>query len=305
QQASQTFVDNYLVPFVNRYKSNPYLFAIDVCNEIEWINQNSVNGQLSLSNLQRFVGMCAAAVHKNSNVPVTVGSACIKWNSDISGMDGNWWKASALQTAFNDPKAYLDFYCVHYYGWMHQWFQSPFEKSPSDYGINDRPVIIQESPAKDAGLSDIPMTVVQCYESAFSKGYQGVFPWTSNGVDTNGDITTVGPATISFKNNHTTLIYPPACPTGIYEQYAESSIRIFPNPASNVTTISYFLTENREVSIIVYNLLGNEIINLNEITQLEGIQQLDINTEDLQNGLYFIKVIIAGQEIIQKLIVTK
>src|SRR5512133_20447 len=29
--ASQTFIDHYLLPFVNRYKSNPYLFAIDLC----------------------------------------------------------------------------------------------------------------------------------------------------------------------------------------------------------------------------------------------------------------------------------
>jgi hypothetical protein len=33
QAASKTFIDNYLLPFVNRYKTNPYLFAIDFCNE--------------------------------------------------------------------------------------------------------------------------------------------------------------------------------------------------------------------------------------------------------------------------------
>jgi hypothetical protein len=208
QDASQTFISNYLIPFVNRYKKNPYLFAIDLCNEPEWIAENREAGRLPVSSLQRFFAMCAVAVHNTSNVPVTIGSACIKWNSDIPGCVGNYWKNSALQAVLNDPKAYLDFYCIHYYGWVHKWYKSPFEKSPADYGINDRPVIIEESPGKDAGLTEIPMTLAQSYESALEKGYQGNLPWTSNGVDGNGDITTIGSATLSFKNRHTELVYP-------------------------------------------------------------------------------------------------
>jgi Cellulase (glycosyl hydrolase family 5) len=208
EAAAQTFIDNYLLPFINRYKTNPYLFAIDFCNEPEWISENKEDGKLPVSNLQHFFAMCAVAVHNVCSIPVTVGSACIKWNSDNPGCVGNYWKNSALQSGFNDPKAFLDFYCIHYYSWVHPWFSSPFEKSPDDYGINDRPVLIEESPAKDAGLKDIPITLAQAYENALAKGYQGNLPWTSNGVDGNGNITTLGPATLYFKNNHTGLVYP-------------------------------------------------------------------------------------------------
>jgi hypothetical protein len=208
QDASQTFIDNYLNPFVNRYKSNPYLFAIDLCNEPEWIFNNKEDGQLPVVDLQRFFAMCAVAIHNHSRLPVTIGSGCIKWNSDNPGYEGNLWKDSALQAAFNDPKAYLDFYCIHYYGWVHKYYKSPFELSPKDYGINDKPVVIEESPAKDEGLKDIPVTLTQSYEMALKLGYQGNMPWTSNGVDRNGNITTVGPATLSFKNNHPELVYP-------------------------------------------------------------------------------------------------
>jgi hypothetical protein len=31
------FVDNLVIPFVNRYKDNPYFFAIEAVNEIEWV----------------------------------------------------------------------------------------------------------------------------------------------------------------------------------------------------------------------------------------------------------------------------
>jgi endo-1,4-beta-mannosidase len=212
KKASLTFINNYLVPFVNRYKENPRLFAIDLCNEPEWISEDEKDGKLPVHSLQQFFGLCAAAVHKNSVVPVTIGSACIKWNCDNPGFEGNYWKDSALQSACGDPEGYLDFYCIHYYGWVHRYFKSPFEMTPADYGINDKPVLIEESPAKDSGLKEIPMTLVQAYESAYEKGYQGNMPWTSNGVDENGNISTVGAATLSFKNNHPELVFPEVLP---------------------------------------------------------------------------------------------
>jgi hypothetical protein len=203
--ASRTFIDMYLIPFVNRYKDNPYLFAIDLCNEPEWISENKEDGQLPVKDLQRFFAGCAAAIHKVSSVPVTIGSACIKWNSDLKGYVGNYWSNESLTKAFNDPGAFIDFYCIHYYGWVHRYFKSPFELSPADYGINDKPVIIEECPANDSGLKEIPVTLSASYEKAFELGYQGIFPWTSNGVDRNGNITTVGPAASSFHGNHGNL----------------------------------------------------------------------------------------------------
>lgn len=207
-RATQTFINIYLLPFVSRYSSNPWLFAIDLCNEPEWVSENTENGLLPVKDLQRFFAMCASAIHKNSKLPVTIGSACIKWNSDNKGFEGNYWKDEALQNAFNDREAYLDFYCIHYYAWVHKYFKSPFEMSPDDYGINDKPVIIEESPGIDSGLKEIPVTVIESYEKAYELGYQGNMPWTSNGVDRNGNISTVGPATLSFKKNHPELVYP-------------------------------------------------------------------------------------------------
>lgn len=206
KEVSETYINSYLIPFVNRYKSNPYLFCIDLCNEPEWIFENPEDGKLPVISLQQFFAMCSAAVHNNSKVPVTIGSGCIKWNCDNPGFEGNFWKDSALQAAFNDPKAYLDFYCVHYYAWVHKYFKSPYEMSPADYGIDDRPVIIEESPAKDQGLKEIKITLTEAYERALEKGYQGNMPWTSNGVDRNGDITTVGPATLEFRRKHPELL---------------------------------------------------------------------------------------------------
>ncbi len=301
QTASQTFIDNYLVPFVNRYKSNPYLFAIDLCNEPEWISENAEDGQLPVSNLQRFFAMGAAAVHKNSNVPVTVGSACIKWNSDNQGYAGNYWKNSALKAAFNDTKAFLDFYCIHYYGWVHQYFGSPFEKSPADYGINDRPVIIEESPAKDAGLTDIPITLIKAFEAAYTKGYQGNFPWTSNGVDANGDLSYIGPATLSFKNNHPALVYPLAVNT-VVEKIQMDHFMIYPNPTTGKLTIKDSGGEGNVKSCEVFNMLGDRTF-LSENSSLEGIGEIDLSSSP--NGLYILKVDDGAKVFTEKILIQR
>lgn len=35
----ESFVQNYVVPFAVRYKDNPYVFCIDLCNEIDWLSE--------------------------------------------------------------------------------------------------------------------------------------------------------------------------------------------------------------------------------------------------------------------------
>jgi len=200
---TESYIDNYIIPFVNRYKSNPYLFSIDTCNEIEWINNNSDAGQLSWPNLQRLVGRTAMAVHKNSDILVTMGSAAIDWNSDR--FRKNYWSDSELQSVNQgDTDAYLDFYQVHYYEWQYSFLNSPFDQSPSDYQINDRPVIIGECPGVD--MPEIPMTIDNAIEAAYNLGYQGTFPWSSNGIDEQGSLETFGDATYAFASNHPELI---------------------------------------------------------------------------------------------------
>ncbi|WP_341444345.1 hypothetical protein [Petroclostridium xylanilyticum] len=77
-----SMVNNYVIPFVNRYKNNPYLFAIEPCNEIEWVHEQEDRGALPKKDLQEYVAKVAKAVHENSDILVTQGAACIKWNSE-------------------------------------------------------------------------------------------------------------------------------------------------------------------------------------------------------------------------------
>ena len=153
--------------------------------------------------------MCAAAIHKSgSKVTVSSGSAAIKWGSDsCPGCDGNMWSNANLQKQFNDPMAFLDIYQVHYYEWINQYFSNPFEKSPIDYGINDRPVLVGEMPGRE-GIIGFPTTMYELFENMYKLGYCGHFPWTSNsaGEGDFGSLKTFGEAALKFSTIHAEVI---------------------------------------------------------------------------------------------------
>jgi uncharacterized protein (TIGR02145 family) len=210
-----SYVNNYVVPFINRYKNNPYLWCIDVCNEIEWMHETAECGNISWNTLQYFVARVATAVHKNSIVPVTLGSAAVKWNSDCAGCEGNFWSDQNLQAQYNSPEAFLDFYSPHFYGWVVRWFGNfAADRTPTSYGINDRPSMVGENPARGvykqntSGQDELVIPISEAYIKTYQQGWKGLMVWTSNGVDGNGNLTNCGVGLTAFKNRYPELVSP-------------------------------------------------------------------------------------------------
>jgi len=198
-----SFVTNYVIPFAVRYKDNPWIWSIDLINEPDWIVENQEDGQLPWARIQQLVAKSAKAVHANSSILFTVGMAMPKYQSAMNS--GDMMSNSALQAFVNDPSVYLDFRTTHYYDWMNANWGNSFYKTPADSGFDTtKPWVIGEFPS--VGTSG--HTTTQDYESAYSMGWQGAMGWTSNGVDSNGSITNLGPATTAFWNNHTSMVFP-------------------------------------------------------------------------------------------------
>ena len=205
-------INNYVLPFVMRYQDNPYLYAIDLCNEIEAIeaSNDAINkryGEIPLTQLQRYIARSAAAIHNSgSAVLVTVGSTSAKWNSPV--YDGNWWSDSALQAQHMDAKAVLDFYQIHYYYWMEPWF--PLRQSAAQLQLADRPLVMGEMPGKPTNGPDrlLPVgeTIALLSEFFFANGFSGHYPWSSNGVDYNGSLTDFGTAALAFQQKYPTVV---------------------------------------------------------------------------------------------------
>jgi len=210
-----SYVDNYVIPFIRRFGENPYLWSVDVCNEIEWMHEEAAKGKIPWNCLQYFVARVAAAVHENSQVLVTLGSAAVKWNSDSPGCEGNFWSDQNLQAQYNSPQAFLDFYSPHYYGWVVRWFGNfAVDKSPRDYGIDDRPCVIGENPAKGiylqkkSGFDELVVPIENAYIKTYQNGWNGLMIWTSNGVDRLGSLQDSGVGLEAFYRLYPKLVSP-------------------------------------------------------------------------------------------------
>ena len=199
-----SYVANYVVPFANRYKNNPWLWSIDLINEPDWIVENAESGQLPWSRIQQLAAKASRAVHANSSILFSVGLAMPKYQSSTLGF-GDVMSNSSLRGFVNDPLVFLDFRQTHFYDWMTPIWGNTLYMTPAGHGFDtSKPWVIGEFPA----VGTAGHTTTQDYESAFNNGWQGAMAWTSNGVDSNGSLTQLGPATSTFRNNHPSLVFP-------------------------------------------------------------------------------------------------
>jgi hypothetical protein len=65
------------------------------------------------------------------------------------------------------------------------------------------------------------------------------------------------------------------------------------------------LAKNSSVKISVYDLLGKEVMEVVNENQTAGEHQRTLNTENFQNGIYFVKMNVNGICQTQKLIISK
>lgn len=202
-----SFVANYVVPFADRYKNNPYVWSADLMNEPDWAFEES---GIAWARLQTLFAKMSVGVHANSNMLTTVGVAMVKYNGDTcdpnQGCQGNKVGDSVLMSKVsNNPQAKLDYWSVHYYDWMGQYWGVPMYMSPAQYGMSaDRPNILGESTAKGT----VGHTLTDDIMNAYANGWQGIMPWTSNGVDANGNMSDLAPAASAFYALHPGLVFP-------------------------------------------------------------------------------------------------
>jgi len=180
QTATQTYINNALIPMLKALASHNNV-VWEIINEPEWCIKETPGNtqyQASLVEMQRFAGSIADAIHKNSRQAVTLGSSCLKWNSDANPPAvGNWWSDSALQKAFPSSQAKLDFYQIHYYDWMHndQWGFDPVRESASYWKL-DKPTLVGELPATGGQF----YKPAQIMNSSFVNNFWGTAFWAYN-----------------------------------------------------------------------------------------------------------------------------
>lgn len=79
----------------------------------------------------------------------------------------------------------------------------------------------------------------------------------------------------------------------------------YPNPFNPTTQISYGLANAGNVSIIVYDVLGNEVSSLVNEYKTSGKHVAMFNASQLGSGVYFYQIITTGFKETRKMILTK
>jgi len=84
-----------------------------------------------------------------------------------------------------------------------------------------------------------------------------------------------------------------------------TSISIFPNPASNSTTISFSLEQSQKISLKVFDMDGRLVSTLADTMFEEGKNEILWKTDNVNTGVYFLEFQSAEKLLREKLFVTK
>ncbi len=206
-----SWINNYLIPFLTRYGHRTVLWSIDLANEVEFSTTiENAKAPLDYRRLQMFVARASKVIHERSDVLVTVNTIGLKYNSE-SKFDRNWFSDSELQSFVNDPDTKIDFWGPHQYEWNEKdCGGNGFHRTPEDFGMDpSKPTVMGECSTYGSEYSkNLGGNLYDDLEDAYSNGWGGVFPWSSNFVDRYGGWTNVSNAANAFVANHYAAVFP-------------------------------------------------------------------------------------------------
>ena len=134
------------------------------------------------------------------------------------------------------------------------------------------------------------LTDLECYEfNIYDTFGDGIFPpggyWLS---DENGQFASGG----EYEDDETTLFKADDTPvnTGIDEVLLEESIAVYPNPVEGVANIEFNLSENSDVVVNVYDILGKMVSTQHLGTMVPGGHITNIDFSDMNSGVYVVSI---------------
>ena len=80
-------------------------------------------------------------------------------------------------------------------------------------------------------------------------------------------------------------------------------MKAYPNPFSNSTTLQFNLTKPADVSVEIYNISGKSVRIINAGSFSTGVNNIEINREDMIQGIYIVRLQAGANYEIQKLVV--
>lgn len=91
-------------------------------------------------------------------------------------------------------------------------------------------------------------------------------------------------------------------PSTVSQAETAYSIVVHPNPIQTVALVDFELMEDSPVSLVVRNIHGQAVITQKQILCVKGLNQIQIATDVLSKGIYFIELVTSNNRIIQKVV---
>ncbi len=289
EKGIQSYINNALIPIVDRYADRCNFFSIDIMNEPEWAIKGNrsagIKNQVGLGAMQNFVGRIAKTIRERSDILITVGSASLKWNSPTAYAKAHYWSDIALHNATGCmSNTHLDFYSIHYWDWMHNKSFDPYKMEEIFFAL-DKPTIIGECPGEDAKY-----TVWEQYQLAFENNWAGIMPWSYNGEDGFGSwndfkeqAKQTGEELAAFLDYECDPFWESEN-TPIAQVDPNFNVDVFPNPA--VCNIQFNFKEAESITVNIYHPDGRFIFS-----KSENNDQITLNVHDLHSGFYLYEII--------------
>jgi exonuclease III len=230
-------------------------------------------------------------------------------------MKANTGNTAAKQESYNRRKAaagYLKTYieqdlknkkCIVLGDWNDDLNKSIFNGGPSPYTqLLDAGYQFATKPLDDAGkhsyafgsgmIDHIMLAngIDSFYITASAQVFDGVGSYISNYSNTTSDHYPVY-SFFDWKKLTTAYTAPPP-PTGL-EEFENSTISIYPNPASN-----HIILNKTAGSVVIYDAMGREKLNITS-------PQTTLDISILQNGMYFFRIEAEGKVSYERVLVSK
>lgn len=98
------------------------------------------------------------------------------------------------------------------------------------------------------------------------------------------------------------ILWQEADPNSIDEHAALSSYALYPNPAADYALVAFELPQQEAVTLTVVNAIG-EVIEVQQLGNLQGRQQVQLDTRTLAEGVYLVTLEVGGERIVRRLTV--
>ncbi len=90
---------------------------------------------------------------------------------------------------------------------------------------------------------------------------------------------------------------------GIEEHDIASSIKIYPNPISSSSTLSFILFQTLDVKIEIVDILGQQVVAIKNEKLIKGKHAIHLSTDRIKkSGIYFVKMEFGNESIVRKII---